>query len=409
MYIVLTGKKRSPEKGPKILEILKRKYILIPAIAAAVLAAGYLTALYSPLPFIAKWRTIYIETAMTTGDHQWLATAFIPKGVIDKVMANVTDTSEVVGGLDHLTETTAPDTEPADPPETEVPDDTSEPPETTPPPEEELDILGQKDLKVGDKDYAGYTVKINDVEQGLVVSEVVESGFRGLVMLIDDPSRVYLGTTTMKDNEGLRIRQMMAHYGAVAGINASGFSDPNDSGTGGEVMGMSYDGEFWGEYVDFYGSVLITEDNSLVVGNVKNWEKYDIRAGIQFGPVLMADGEPTIIGTGGYGLQPRTVIGQRADGVMVFLVIDGRQVGWSLGCTMEDLTKILEKYEVVNAACCDGGSSSVLAYASEPCEPGTYKTDYGEVLNRNSSANPKFGRRLPNAFLVAPKEKSTDK
>mgnify|MGYP005873766347 FL=1 len=56
---------------------------------------------------------------------------------------------------------------------------------------------------------------------------------------------------------------------------------------------------------------------------------------------------------------------------------------------------MLEKYGVVNAACCDGGSSSVLAYD-------------GEVLNKNSSANPDYGRRLPNAFLVAPKKTASD-
>ena len=62
---------------------------------------------------------------------------------------------------------------------------------------------------------------------------------------------------------------------------------------------------------------------------------------------------------------------------------------------MGDLVEILQKYGVVNAACCDGGSSSVMAYN-------------GEVINKNSSANPTYGRRLPNAWLVAPKEKNED-
>ncbi|MBE6611136.1 MAG: phosphodiester glycosidase family protein [Ruminococcaceae bacterium] len=238
---------------------------------------------------------------------------------------------------------------------------------------------------------------INDVEQGLVVSEIEGtsaggSKYKGKIMLIDDPSRVYLGTTTMKNKEGLRIRAMMSHYDAIAGINASGFADPGDAGHGGDVIGLSYsDGEFWGEAVSYYGSVLLTSDDKLVVGNVKDWKKYDIRAGIQFGPVLIADGEEAISGSGGYGIQPRTAIGQREDGVIVFLVIDGRQPTWSIGCTMGDLVDILLAYGVENAACCDGGSSSVLAYD-------------GKVINKNSSANPDYGRRLPNAWLVAPKE-----
>ncbi|MBQ8509015.1 MAG: phosphodiester glycosidase family protein [Clostridia bacterium] len=390
----MTQAKRSPKKGSPIIRLLRKKYISVPLIAVIVCVLLYCLLVFSNIPFIAYWRGIYIETAMTTADHQWLATAFIPSSVIEEVMGKITDTSEVIGGGQHLTETTAPATDPVED-TTEVPPETTEaPPETTAPPVEDdpSDILDQKNLEVGDTDYAGYTVVINDIEQGLVVSEVSGSNYKGLVMLIDDPSRVYLGTTTKKNEEGLRIKSMMSHYGAIAGINASGFADPNDSGHGGDVIGLTYsDGEFWGTAVSYYGSVLITSDDKLVVGNVKDWDKYDIRAGIQFGPVLIADGKEQIEGSGGYGIQPRTAIGQREDGVIVFLVIDGRQPGWSIGCTMGDLVEMLLAYDVVNAACCDGGSSSVLAYD-------------GEVINKNSSANPDYGRRLPNAWLVAPKE-----
>ena len=394
--------KRKPDKGMTWIKLLKKKNIWIPLAAVLLLAAMYAAAVYSPIPFIARWRAIWIETAMTTADHQWLATAFIPKSVIDDVMSKQTDTSDIVGGGLHLLETTTPpettavpeDTDIAD--ETDAPEETTVPEETAPPEPVVTDILGQAELTVGGKDYAGYTVLTNDIEEGIVISEVTGTGYKGRVMLIDDPSRVYLGTTTMKNKEGLRIKSMLSHYDAVAGINASGFADPNDAGHGGDVIGLSYsDGEFWGSAVSYYGSVLMTSDDKLVVGNVRDWEKYDIRAGIQFGPVLIADGKEAISGTGGYGIQPRTAIGQREDGVIVFLVIDGRQPTWSIGCTMGDLVEVLLKYGVVNAACCDGGSSSVMAYN-------------GEVINKNSSANPSYGRRLPNAWLVAPKEKNEE-
>lgn len=364
----MTESKRSPKKTNAFLRIIRKKRVLIPLTLLILIAAAYLTFVFSSIPFIKYWRTIYIETAMTTADHQWLATAFIPKNIIDEVMAEMTDTSDVVGGSEHLTDDGKEDEEP-----------------------HEDDILGQNKLVVGEPDYAGYNVLVNDVEQGIVISEIVGGTYKGLIMLIDDPSRVYLGTTPYKHVEGLRIKAMMSHYGAIAGINASGFSDPNDSGHGGDIIGLSYsDGEYWGVAVDFYGAVLLTDDNKLVVGNVKDWENYNIRAGIQFGPVLIADGVAQIQGSGGYGIQPRTAIGQREDGVIAFLVIDGRQPAWSIGCTMGDLTEVLQKYGIVNAACCDGGSSSVLAYNDE-------------VINKNSSLNPTYGRRLPNAWLVAPK------
>ncbi len=387
---------KQPSKGSQILEILKKKYVCISLAAILLIALMYILLVFSNIPFISYWRGIWIETAMTTADHQWLATAFIPRYIIDEVMDQQTDTSDVIGGGEHLfettapEETTAPDTEPiaAD---TTVPETTA--PEPEPEPEPEItDILGQAELVVGEEDYAGNIVLINDIEQGIVVSEIKGTSYRGKIMLIDDPSRVYLGTTTMKNKEGLRIKAMMSHYDAIAGINASGFADPNDSGHGGDVIGLTYsNGEFWGTAVSYYGSVLITSDDKLVVGNVRDWKNYDIRAGIQFGPVLIADGKEQIEGSGGYGIQPRTAIGQREDGVIVFLVIDGRQPTWSIGCTMGDLVEILLEYDVVNAACCDGGSSSVLAYN-------------GEVINKNSSLNPDYGRRLPNAWLVTPKE-----
>ena len=364
----MSNSKRTPTNH-LLSDIFRKKRVIIPISILLAIIFMYSVFVFSSIPFVKYWRTIYIETAMTTADHQWLATAFIPGYIIDGVMSQKTDTSEVIGGEDFLNNS----------------DERSEN-------ERPHDILGQQELEVGGTDYAGYTVLINDIEQGLVVSEISGSSYKGLVMLVDDPARVYLGSTPYKHVEGLRIKKMMEHHGAIAGINASGFSDPNDSGHGGDIIGLSYsEGEYWGTAVNYYGAVLMTQDNKLVVGNVQDWQNYDIRAGIQFGPVLIADGKSQIEGSGGYGIQPRTAIGKREDGVIVFIVIDGRQPTWSIGCTMGDLVEVLQKYEVINAACCDGGSSSVLAYNNE-------------VLNKNSSLNPTYGRRLPNAWLVAPKQ-----
>ena len=312
---------------------------------------------------------------MSTADHQWLATAFIPQWVIDKEYSPPA-VQNVIGGYEHLIAAEEPYSPPAN-------SDTVEP----------------KKFEVGKADYAGYTVVVNDAEQGIVISEIEEDGelcsFRGKAMLVDDPSRVYLGTTPYKHQEGLRIKAMMSEYGAVAGINASSFNDPGDEGHGGDIIGRSCsEGEFWGVPVNSYGAILLTENNRLVVGNVTDWEQYAIRDGMQFGPVLIADGVAQFTGAtpgDGYGIHPRTAIGQCADGTIVFLVIDGRQPLWSTGCTVKDMIDVLMKYGVVNAACCDGGSSSVMAYN-------------GEVITKNSSKNPDYGRRLPNAWLVRPKE-----
>lgn len=374
----------------------KRRWLAAVGIAGGLLltvVTAYLIFVFSSIPFVAHWRRIWIETAMTTGEHQWLATAFFPASTVDEVMAGLNNPHDTVGGGEHL------QTRPADPPETDAPvteapiPETDTPPETEPVPETEApaaDILGQLSLQVGEPDYAGYRVTVNDVEEGLYITEVTGKGYRGLAMLIDDPARVYVGHTT-HSHEGLRMPWMLPAHGAIAGINASGFNDLNGQGTGALPIGKSCSrGVLWGEYNNWYSSIVFTEDNRLVVGQVGDWSAYNIRDGIQSSPVLIADGKALVSGSAGWGIQPRTAIGQREDGVVIFLVIDGRDVTHSIGATVGDLVEIMQRYGAVNAACCDGGSSSVLGYR-------------GQVLNKNTSLNPTLGRRLPNAFLVRPK------
>ena len=375
----------SPEDAAKKKKKRLIKAIVIPSSIVAFLAAAYLLIAFSNIPFIAYWRTIWIETAMTTGTKQWLATAFFPESVVNDVMKDFKTNTDVVGGGDAL--------RPKDEDTTSQAEDTTSTPDEPDEPEAPADPLGQNTLNVGDKDYAGNTVLVNDKEEGLVISEIIGNGYRGQIMLIDDPARVFIGTTVRKGEEGMRILDMMEVYGAVAGTNASGFRDPGGEGMGGEVAGLTMsNGETWGKYNPNRSSMVITTDNKLVVGNVGgNWKDYNIRDGMQFYPVLIADGERQVQGSGGYGLQPRTAVGQREDGVMCFLIIDGRNPGWSIGCTVGDMADILESYGIINAACCDGGASSALAYG-------------GEITTKNCSQNPTIGRLLPNAFMVRSKK-----
>lgn len=356
--------------------------LFVCCIACILGTACYLIFVYSNIPFIQFWRHIYIETAMTTGEHQWLATAFIPHDEIRSVMAEKNTGVNVIGGINNLTRADQPkwvwDKEGTGGTGTDTPANN--------------DILGLEQMSVGSKDYVGNTVVICDKEEGLFVSRIEQGNFKGLIMLVDDPARIYLAFSSTRGVQGTRICAMMKEYGAVAGINASGFPDWNGNGTGGEVTGLCCgSGEYWGTYAPGYASIVLTGSNNLVAGNIPNWSKYDIRDGMQFGPVLIANGVIQVKGSAGYGLQPRTALGQREDGVIVMLVIDGRDPLYSVGCTVGDMAQIMASYGVINAGCCDGGSSCVLAYDNK-------------VLNRNSSANPAYGRMLPNAFLIRSKK-----
>ncbi len=83
------------------------------------------------------------------------------------------------------------------------------------------------------------------------------------------------------------------------------------------------------------------------------------------------------------GVNPRTAIGQRADGAVMMLVIDGRQVH-SMGATYADCMNIMLDHGAVNAINMDGGSSTSMYYN-------------GAYVNKSSA---KTGpRELPTAFL----------
>ncbi len=114
-----------------------------------------------------------------------------------------------------------------------------------------------------------------------------------------------------------------------------------------------------------------------------------ITDGVSFGPVLIINGNVTDSAKIPSGVNPRTAIGQRADGAILMLVIDGRQVH-SIGATYSDLARIMSDYGAINACNLDGGSSS-----SVYC--------YGEYLNSSSSANG-VARALPDAFLIRPQD-----
>ena len=98
---------------------------------------------------------------------------------------------------------------------------------------------------------------------------------------------------------------------------------------------------------------------------------------------LIINGEIQHQNLGG-GVNPRTALGQRDDGALLLLVLDGRSIN-TLGATMEDVVNIMLEYGAVNAGNLDGGSSSVMVYD-------------GEIVNHCASVT--GPRRIPTGFIV---------
>ncbi len=248
---------------------------------------------------------------------------------------------------------------------------------------------------------------------GIRIEEVKGKTYNAHVMLIRDPSLVYMATSTdgpfKTSIPGTRINEQIVTEGAVAAINAGAFNDDGSASptvgsvpagllmTNGEVRSNAYH-----ELVPVGGFAGFNKDDILVVAKSMTPEQaveQNIRDGCEFGPVLIMNG---VINEEAYnsnsGYNPRTVIGQRADGIVIFLCVDGRQAG-SLGATYKDVTDIMFEYGAVNACNMDGGSSSVMFYHDTR---GLYG-DAGEyTMINNYSLFQAEPRRMPNFWMVRP-------
>lgn len=212
---------------------------------------------------------------------------------------------------------------------------------------------------------------VTDEDTGIEIVDIKGSTYNGKLMIIADPSRVFVGVPDSygEDSRGLTVAKMIEKYDCIAGTNAGGFHDPNGQGTGGIPDGIViYEGELlWGNLDSSYNLAGLDENGILHVGSMTARHALDIgvKYAASYGPALVVNGKSAggKYGLGG-GLNPRTAIGQRADGAILLLVINGRSVE-SLGATMDDLASIMLAHGAVNATNLDGGSSSLMIMDGE--------------------------------------------
>ncbi|MEG0177008.1 phosphodiester glycosidase family protein [Anaerorhabdus sp.] len=259
----------------------------------------------------------------------------------------------------------------------------------------EIETILQKNTLVKTDKVTDYTedefVIPEDEKDNIEIIDINGSTYKGKLMIIRDPSRIQLGVNLLMETEsqkGFLVEEFVASENAIAGINAGGFDDPGGKGDGSIPYGIVIkDGELIsGKLTDYNSIIGFNDKNRLVVGNMTAEQalSYNIVDAVTFGPILIVNYEPVAItGTGG-GLNPRTIIGQREDGSVLLLAIDGRQTT-SLGATYSDCIEIMMEYGAMNAANLDGGSSTVMVYD-------------GQIINNVVSMN--GDRRVPTAWIV---------
>lgn len=365
--------------------------------------------LYTPNAFITRWREWYIETAMGTMTHQWLATWFIPGDIIEEVMTKryllnqkqegVTSTWNNAGNEENVAST----------PKAQFYQTFSELDEDSfeaflrDNPEYiadgydhiNIDLIGdptKKNYDTGIVTKQGHAVLAINAEHGILIAEIVGEDslgmeYAGKIALCKKPENVFVGTCEGLFSYGSYVSDMVRNYDAILGINASGFADYEGNGTGGLPYGfLKSQGQKLQDAVgDTWKIIGFDEENHLQIGAFNDTS--NLRDAVEFHPALIINGENLVAGTGLNEQQPRTSIGQAEDGTVIMLVVDGRQFH-SFGISIERCAEIMESYHAYQASMLDGGSSSVMVYQGREITSPT-------TLSKNPE-----GRYLPDAFLV---------
>jgi exopolysaccharide biosynthesis protein len=314
------------EKSKKI-----KKVVSILAIIIVIGISSMAFLLYGPYSGFREW---LITTAMTTMNHQYLATWFYSDKTIQEVLAK--------NRVDEVNEITNTDTI----------------------------VVEKEEKKEYKNEYEKAVLEKDPNHEEYKIIEVHGKKYSGYLAVIYDPSKIKTVYTKKLGTSGQYLKTMAKDNNAIIAINGGGFEDPNYNSNGANPLGITISGGKVVTSKPYSGSgglIGFTEENKLVLGkmSVEQAKKMKVRDAVTFGPYLIVNGKPSsVLGNGGWGTAPRTAIGQRQDGIVLFLVIDGRTVS-KPGADMNDLIEIMQNYGAYNASNLDGGTSSVMIVNGE--------------------------------------------
>lgn len=203
--------------------------------------------------------------------------------------------------------------------------------------------------------------------------------FSGYILEIKDPTRIKVGYTKNLGRVGEKTSEMAKDNGAVAAINGGGFQDKTSNGELWTGTGAYPDGIVISEGKSINKDIApdekmsvaaFTSNGKLIVGehSLSDLLAQNVTEALSFDTPLIINGKTVSVGP---GLNPRTAIGQKIDGTIVMVVIDGRR-GVELGASLKEVQTILLQRGVYNASNLDGGSSSTMYFDGEvinnPCD-----------------------------------------
>lgn len=347
------------KKVKKIKENKEKKSVFTAfLIVIDIIALGCFFVAYGPFDFFRDW---FVTTSMTTMSHKYFAHVLYSEDMLEKVLDNnriiesedPTDTSKISFNADYEKDTYE-------------------------------SIYEEQVLK---KDKGNDIYKVVDIEG---------DSWDGKMVVVYDPSKLKLVFSKKYGSKGEYLSTMAENNNALVAMNASGVYHPNGQNrvTGTAIL----NGKIYakGRDIDKGGGLIgFTKDNVLML--TKKSAKDAIADGmdraVEFGPFLIVNGKiAEFKGNGGWGIANRSAIGQRQDGIVLLMAIDGR-TSKSAGISMKELAEVFQKYKAYNAANLDGGGSSAL-YA--------VVNGKGDLINTPAGFGYPGERYLPNAWMVLP-------
>ncbi len=329
-------------------------------IVVDVIAVVCFFVVYGPFSFFRDW---FITTAMTTMTHKYFAYTLYSEDMIKETL----DNNKII--------------------ESEDPTDTSK-----------INFNPDFSKDTYESIYEEQVLKKDEGNDVYKVVDISGDNWSGKMVVVYDPSRLRLVFSKQYGKRGEYLSTMAKNKKALVAMNASGVYHPNGQNrvTGTTIL----DGKVYatGKKINKGGGLIgFTKDNVLML--TKKTAKEAIKDGmdraVEFGPFLVVNGKSAEFkGNGGWGIANRSAIGQRQDGIVLLLAIDGRS-SKSVGISMPELADVFQKYKAYNAANLDGGGSSAL-YA--------IVNGKGGLINNPVGYGYSGERYLPNAWMVLPEE-----
>lgn len=337
--------KKTAQKGSRKLNGWFYTFVILDVIAVAILFV-----IYGPFD---GFRNFWITSSMTTMTHHYLAKTFYTDSVIKETLNN--NTVEILNATTDASE---------------------------------IVFSDNVDTGVYESEYEEQILKRDEGNDLYKLFDIKVNGSTAHIAVIYDPSRIHYAVSSRNNKGGQQLINLAKEQGAIVAINASAFSR-----RGLKLMPLGItikDGKVLQNGDNkTNGIVGFNKDNVLVLGKYTAEEAINagIRDAMSFGPFLYVNGVAAKInGNGGWGYAPRTVIAQRKDGIVFFIVFDGRTSA-GLGASMPDLIEVLTRYKAYNAANLDGGGSSTLVVNNV-------------VINKTGGYGYSKDRYLPDAWIV---------